>query len=231
MARASDILRIARAELGVTESPAGSNRTKYGKWYGLDGQPWCMMFVQWVFAQAGAASLLPARTASCGALMRAAKAAGQWVTSGYQPGDVAIYDFPGGGATDHCGIIATALTTGVRAIEGNTGTGNDANGGKVMERTRQARYIVGAFRPDYDREEEDDVVRYERLSNIPESSNFRNIADDLMTAGIIAGDGSDPTGNGDRIDLSHDMVRMLAFNYRAGVYDAALKAAGIGRRW
>lgn len=231
MARASDILRIARAELGVTESPAGSNRTKYGKWYGLDGQPWCMMFVQWVFAQAGAASLLPARTASCGALMRAAKAAGQWVTGGYQPGDVVIYDFPGGAATDHCGIIVTALTTGVRAIEGNTGTGNDANGGKVMERTRQERYIVGAFRPDYDREEEDDVVRYERLSNIPEPSHFRDIVDDLMTAGIIAGDGSDPTGNGDRIDLSHDMVRMLVFNYRAGVYDQALKSVGIGRRW
>lgn len=231
MVRASDILRTARAELGVTESPAGSNRTKYGKWYGLDGQPWCMMFVQWVFAQVGAASLLPARTASCGALMRAAKAAGKWVTGGYQPGDVVIYDFPGGSATDHCGIIVTALTTGVRAIEGNTGTGNDANGGKVMERTRQKRYIVGAFRPDFDREEEDDVVRYEKLENIPESSNFRNIVDDLMTAGIIAGDGSDPTGNGDRIDLSHDMVRMLVFNYRAGVYDAALKAVGIGRRW
>lgn len=75
--------------------------------------------------------------------------------------------------------------------------------------------------------EEDEVVRYERLSDIPESNNFQAIVDDLMTAGIIAGDGSDPTGNDDIIDLSHDMVRMLIFEYRAGVYDAALEAAGI----
>lgn len=39
MATAERVLDIARAELGTKESPAGSNRTKYGKWYGLDGQP------------------------------------------------------------------------------------------------------------------------------------------------------------------------------------------------
>lgn len=48
-----------------------------------------------------------------------------------------------------------------------------------------------------------------------------------MTAGIIGGDGSDPDGNDDVIDLSHDMVRMLIFNYRAGVYDDKIEAAGI----
>jgi len=55
---AEQVLSIARGELGNTEVPAGSNRTKYGKWYGMNGQPWCMMFVQWCFAQAGAAELL-----------------------------------------------------------------------------------------------------------------------------------------------------------------------------
>ena len=130
---------------------------------GLNGQPWCMMFIQWVFAQAGASALLPARTASCGALMRAAQAAGMWVTGNYQPGDVVIYDFPGGAATDHCGIVITQLTDGVRAIEGNTSAGNDANGGRVMERTRPDRYILGAVRPHYDEEE----VRMD--NNIPDS--------------------------------------------------------------
>ena len=123
-------------------------------WYGLDGQPWCMMFIQWVFAQAGASALLPARTASCGALMRAAKAAGMWVTGNYQPGDVVIYDFPGGAATDHCGIVVTPLTNGIRSIEGNTAAGNDSNGGEVMERTRLEKYIVGAVRPHYEDEKE-----------------------------------------------------------------------------
>ena len=53
MATADKLLSIAAGELGTVEAPAGSNRTKYGKWYGLDGEPWCMMFVQWCFAQAG----------------------------------------------------------------------------------------------------------------------------------------------------------------------------------
>lgn len=121
---------------------------------GLDGQPWCMSFVQWVFAQAGASHLLPAKTASCGTLMRAAKAVGLWVESGYRPGDVVIYDFPGGAATDHCGIVVTPLTNGIRSIEGNTAAGNDSNGGEVMERTRPEKYIVGAVRPHYEDEKE-----------------------------------------------------------------------------
>ena len=52
MATVRELLDIARGELGYKETPANSNRTKYGAWYGLDGQPWCVMFVEWVFAQA-----------------------------------------------------------------------------------------------------------------------------------------------------------------------------------
>lgn len=164
MARASEILAVAQAELGYTESPAGSNRTKYGAWYGLNGQPWCMMFIQWVFSQAGASDLLPAKTASCGALMRAAKAAGTWVTGGYQPGDVVIYDFPGGAATDHCGLVLQSAGGGVYAIEGNTGDGNDANGGQVQKRIRSNTLIVGAHRPRYQVETEEDDMDIESLT-------------------------------------------------------------------
>ena len=85
MATVRELLDIARGELGYKETPANSNRTKYGAWYGLDGQPWCVMFVEWVFAQAGVK--LPIETASCTILMNAAKSAGNWVTSNYQPGD------------------------------------------------------------------------------------------------------------------------------------------------
>ena len=87
--------------------------------------------------------------------MRAAQAQGRWVTGDYQPGDVVIYDFPGNNVkTDHCGIVVTALTTGIRAIEGNTGAESDANGGQVQERTRPTEFILGAYRPEYDEEEE-----------------------------------------------------------------------------
>lgn len=155
MSTANEVLRIARAEIGYKESPADSNKTKYGAWYGLDGQPWCMMFLQWIFHQAGVSDLLPTKTASCGAMMRAAQPAGLWVTSSYQPGDLVIYDFPGGAATDHCGIVESVSSSYVTAIEGNTAVGDDSNGGEVMRRTRPLSQVVGAVRPKY--EEEDDM--------------------------------------------------------------------------
>lgn len=152
MAAAERVLEIARAELGVKEAPAGSNRTKYGDWYGLNAQPWCVMFVQWVYHYAGV--LLPVRTASCGALMNAAKQAGQWVSGDFRPGDVVIYDFPGGGRTDHCGIVERTCEDSVIAIEGNTSMyGSHSNGGIVCRRTRPYTQIIGAVRPDFEEEE------------------------------------------------------------------------------
>ena len=228
MTTADQILQVARGELGYKESPAGSNRTKYGAWFGLDGQPWCMMFIQWVFASEGAITLLPARTASCGAFMRASQAQGRWVTEGYRPGDIVIYNFPGNDAlTDHCGIVEQLAGGGIMAIEGNTGAGNDADGGQVQRRVRSNKVILGAFRPDYDMEEkeDEDVVTYKYLKDIPEK--FRPTIDQLMTAGIIQGDGSDPTGNGDVINLTHEQVRTLMFVYRGGGFDAKLRAAGL----
>ncbi|WP_294856449.1 CHAP domain-containing protein [uncultured Oscillibacter sp.] len=222
MARASDVLDIVRGELGYTEFPQGSNKTKYGRWYGLDGNPWCMMFVQWCCAQAGVK--LPARTASCGAMMRAAQDAGCWVTGDYKPGDVVIYDFPGGAATDHTGIVESVTASGIIAIEGNTGAGNDANGGQVQRRTRSNSLIVGAVRPTYD-EEEEDMVTYAKLKDVPEK--FRHIIDKLMTAGIVQGDGSDPSGNGDIINLTHEQVRTLVFIYRGGGFDRKLEVEGM----
>lgn len=228
MTTAEQILQVARGELGYKESPAGSNRTKYGAWFGLNGQPWCMMFVQWCFRQADAQDLLPALTASCGALMRAAQAKGCWVTGGYQPGDVVIYDFPGNNVkTDHCGIVEQLAGGGIMAIEGNTGEGNDADGGQVQRRIRSNKVILGAFRPDYgiEEKEDEDVVTYKYLKDVPEK--FRPTIDQLMTAGIIQGDGSDPTGNGDVINLTHEQVRTLMFVYRGGGFDAKLRAAGL----
>lgn len=204
MTTADQILQVARGELGYKESPAGSNRTKYGAWFGLDGQPWCMMFIQWVFASEGAITLLPARTASCGAFMRASQSQGRWVTEGYRPGDIVIYNFPGNDAlTDHCGIVITPLPDGIRAIEGNTAVGDDSNGGEVMERTRPERFILGAHRPDYDEEEEDlDISKLtdqevlqlaERMQAVlakrPISATLKAEVDEAVALGITDGAG------------------------------------------
>ena len=153
-AAAKTIMDTALAELGYRESPAGSNRTKFGQWYGLDGQPWCMMFVQWVFHESGAEELLPARTASCGALMRSAKAAGCWVTEKYRPGDLVVFDFSGKNTrTDHVGIVLEVRGNSLYTIEGNTADGNDSNGGQVLTRLRPLNVVRGAVRPDYAKEE------------------------------------------------------------------------------
>ena len=73
--------------------------------------------------------------------------------------------------------------------------------------------------------EEDEVVTYKYLKDVPEK--FRPIINDLMTAGIIQGDGSDPTGNGDVINLTHEQVRTLVFVYRGGGFDRKLAAKGL----
>ena len=165
MATVETVLRVARGELGTKESPANSNRVKYNTWYyGREvmgsGYPWCMVFCQWVFDQAGVK--LPRRTASCGELMNAAKAAGCWVATGFRPGDVAIYDFSGHRkTTQHCGIVEMELPDyGVQAIEGNTsqGGGSQDNGGMVCRKTRADKYIIGAVRSVFDPEKEEDAM-------------------------------------------------------------------------
>lgn len=100
--------------------------------------------------------------------------------------------------------------------------------GKSMDALRaEVRAILEDNTDITEKEEEEDMVRYEKLKDIPEGYNFRGIIDGLMTAGVIGGDGSDKKGNGDVVDLSHDMVRMFVMSSRAGVYDAAYRAAGL----
>ena len=148
--RMSDIVAIAAAELGTKESPPNSNKVKYNTWYygrEVSGKayPWCMVFVQWVLDQAGVKP--PIRTASCGALLTAARVAGEAVYTDFQPGDIVVYDFERDGTTDHCGIVESVDGAIITAIEGNTSVGNDSDGGEVMRRTRKTSQIVGAWRP------------------------------------------------------------------------------------
>lgn len=199
MATVKELLDIARAELGVKETPSGSNKVKYADWYGLNGQPWCVMFVQWVCAQAGV--YLPVQTASCTILMNAAKSAGIWVTSGYKPGDIVIYDWGGDRVPDHCGIVESVSGNMVTAIEGNTAVGNDSDGGEVMRRNRSLYQIIGAVRPVYEEET--------TMDNTP-SAAHKEAVEWAQKNGILLGD-----TNGDLM-LSQPVTRqqMCTFLYR-----------------
>lgn len=220
MASCKDVLELARGEIGYCESPAGSNKTKYGIWFGLNGQPWCMMFLQWLFHQADAAALLPVKTASCGTMMRVAQAAGLWVTGGYRPGDLVIYDFPGGAATDHCGIVESVTDSGVVAIEGNTGSGSDADGGQVQRRSRAFSVIVGAVRAKDLMEEVTAEVedRFNTVAGCP--SWAQATVDKLVALGYLTGNSGkvDDQGRPADLDLSRDMLRILVICDRAGVF-------------
>ena len=76
---------------------------------------------------------------------------GQIVRANYRAGDIVFFDFSGRRAkTEHVGIVESVAADGtLTTIEGNTGTGNDANGGAVMRRKRKPGLITCGIRPGY----------------------------------------------------------------------------------
>ena len=153
MSNAAKILDIARAEIGYKESPSGSNKTKYGKAYGMDGQPWCAMFVWWVFKEAGCSELFYGgkKSAYCPTIADYYIAKKLTVSkSKGEPGDIVLFDWNQNNSSDHVGIIESKNSDGTyTCIEGNTAVGNNSNGGQVMRRTRYQKDISWICRPKY----------------------------------------------------------------------------------
>jgi len=150
MTTAQQVIHIAASEIGYKENPPESNHNKFGVWYGMDYQPWCAMFVSYCFYSAGLP--LPIHNskgfAYCPEGVNWFRNKGWWHTNP-QVGDVVFYDWKGDGESDHVGIVEKVNGDGsIVAIEGNTSTGNDSNGGQVMRRTRSGG-IQGYGRPPY----------------------------------------------------------------------------------
>ncbi|MET0016475.1 CHAP domain-containing protein [Oscillibacter sp.] len=147
----ASVIKWAESQLGVIEWPSGSNKVKYNDWYyGKTGAAgaWCMAEVQWVFERADLP--LPVKTASCTSLASYAKQHGQWVTNGFEPGDILFMHWGKDKAvTEHVGIVKEVKGKYVVTYEGNTSLVSQANGGCVMERNRAYANITGAYRPWY----------------------------------------------------------------------------------
>ena len=167
----SKVIEVARGELGQTEDPAGSNLTKYGFWYGVNGVPWCVIFIAWVFEQSGErmAFFGGGKTASCSILLRWYREQGLTVDKlNVQAGDIVILNFSGTVEPQHCGLVTHVERSGgsilyIRTIEGNTVRGSDSsqdNGGMVCEKVRYPRQVVGVCRPQYQPEPEAVVPDY-----------------------------------------------------------------------
>jgi hypothetical protein len=131
----------AQSQLGTKESPANSNHTKYGEWYGVDYQPWCAIFVTWCYEQVGDSPsfVKGSRYAYCPYVVGDARAGryGLSTTDDPIPGDLVVYDWNWNGEYDHIGIFESEQGGGnFNAIEGNTSYSDNSNGGEVMRRTR-----------------------------------------------------------------------------------------------
>lgn len=147
-AQAERLLAAARSQLGYREQ--AGNATKYGAWYGLDNNPWCMMFVSWCAEQAGIAADIIPKLAYVPYALQFFRARGRYQPRGAaqpRPGDIIFF-----GNADHVGIVERVQDQQVYSIEGNTGAGgNSSNGDGVYRRCRglDHSWIMGYGAPEY----------------------------------------------------------------------------------
>jgi len=150
-------LEIAISEIGMQEAPDGSNRTKYGEWYGetagqnWDGQPWCGMFVSWCFDEAG--TPLPELQApgyngfaSVAIGLEAFRQRG-WLVDDPEPGYIAFMDVRGNGKPNHVGIVEMSNSCCVVTVEGNTAPPSGGKSSHVARRLRKRALCLGFGRP------------------------------------------------------------------------------------
>lgn len=125
------MLMLARGEVGVSESPPGSNDGARIRDYrsatagAIDTPgPWCAYFVSWLAHGAGA----PVGDGGSGfgyvpSLEAWARRRGTWLppNANVQPGDVVIFRRGGAGVSDHIGIVERVDADGtLHTIEGNS---------------------------------------------------------------------------------------------------------------
>ncbi len=148
------VIDAAKSELGYQET--GNNDTKYGKWYGLNNQPWCAMFVSWCFKEANLSHLIAAQTkkgfASCDAGLKWFAKRGKIVPVGQaRAGDIVFFQFDADAQADHVGIVVK--NDGKKylwCIEGNTSgnsRGSQSNGDGVYTKKRPYSLVMGVARP------------------------------------------------------------------------------------
>lgn len=168
MSRAK-IIEIATADLGYKEesflpgekwTAAGTNRTKFGKHFKMDGQPWCFMAVSMWYELAGHA-LPPINTPQGGTYVPTGFnywAAHHNFTLSPLPADIVLFDWQKGKPdetaqeklSDHIGIFLEWIdkkSGTFYTIEGNTSVGNDSNGGEVMKRMRNMAFVSAFVNP------------------------------------------------------------------------------------
>jgi len=153
------VLATAKAEVQAGYREGANNDTKFGKWYGMNNQPWCAMYVSWCFKEAGLLNIIAAQSkkgfASCDIGLKWFAKKGQIVPVGQaKAGDIAFFQFDDDAQADHVGIVKWNKTTRkyLQVYEGNTsgdGKGSQSNGDGTFLKKRTYKLIMGVARPAY----------------------------------------------------------------------------------
>jgi hypothetical protein len=152
----SKVLQEAIKYLGYTET--GNNDTTFGKWYGLNYQPWCAMAASKIYFDAGLILSVAPKTkrkgfASCDEWLKYLAKNNQLVPVGQaQPGDLVFYQFDEDAQPDHVGIVQSnnKRFKTINAYEGNTSgntKGSQSNGDGFYLKKRGYGTIMAVGRP------------------------------------------------------------------------------------
>ena len=148
------VIDTAISQIGITEYPNGSNNVKYNTaYYGRNvygtSYPWCASFIWWIFNKCGMSDIYLSGNKStyCPYVHQWARN-NKLVKFTGLPGDIVLFNFSKANAketdtAEHIGIVEKGISTNTYStIEGNTGTGNNTNGGAVMRRQRSKNNII-----------------------------------------------------------------------------------------
>jgi hypothetical protein len=148
------LLDLCAASINYKEG--ANNDTTFGKWFGLNNQPWCAMSASKMYFDAGVISSV-ANTkkgfASCDLWLKYLTKNNQIVPIGQaQPGDLVFYQFDADAQADHVGIVKAHNTTlkYMYCYEGNTSAdkkGSQSNGDGYYLKKRTYATIMAIARP------------------------------------------------------------------------------------
>ena len=120
--QAADLISSAASNIGYKEK--GNNQTKFGEWYGMNGQPWCAMFVSYNANKAKIPTSIIPKDASTKSMYSWFKKKKQLVSSPSkgEPGDLVFFADANGNESGihHVGIVEDVSGGEVHTIEGNT---------------------------------------------------------------------------------------------------------------
>jgi hypothetical protein len=148
------VIELCKVSVGYTEGT--NNDTTFGKWFGLNNQPWCAMAASKMYFDAGIiASVADTKKgfASCNLWLKYLAKSNQLVPIGQaKRGDLVFFQFDADAEPDHVGIVKyhnTALKY-LQVYEGNTSsgkTGSQSNGDGFYLKKRNYKTIMAVARP------------------------------------------------------------------------------------